>query len=245
MVKAQPRHDPQPSWASTDGVARSMRSNRRRDTKPELAVRKILHAEGLRYRVDYAPGRDKRRRADIVFTRQKVAVFIDGCFWHGCPEHATIPKAHAEYWVPKLAKNKERDAETTAELQNEGWTVLRFWEHESPEAVAYEVADRIQSLRSVARDTQTTSGNDRHGGRSQPMNEIHINKRSLEHYLKNYSKELQADLDKVYRNYSGKDKKKIESELKKVLRNSGVDPDADTISNWAEHMAKGVQIKLK
>lgn len=120
-----------------------MRSNRGRDTGPELAVRKILHAHGLRYRVDLAPGRDKRRRADIVFTRQKVAVFIDGCFWHGCPEHATIPKTHADYWVPKLERNKQRDAETNAELEAGGWVVLRFWEHEDPTAVAQAIALRV------------------------------------------------------------------------------------------------------
>lgn len=145
MPSAQKDHRPTESWASNDGVAKSMRSNRRRDTKPELAVRKILHARGLRYRVDLAPGHDKRRRADIVFTRQKVAVFIDGCFWHGCPVHATIPKAHADYWVPKLEKNKRRDAETNAELEAQRWTVLRFWEHEDPEAVAETIAGCVAS----------------------------------------------------------------------------------------------------
>ncbi|WP_036937915.1 very short patch repair endonuclease [Acidipropionibacterium acidipropionici] len=144
MAGVQDRREPA-SWAANDGVAKSMRSNRRRDTKPELAVRRMLHARGLRYRVDYAPGPDKRRRADIVFTRQKVAVFIDGCFWHGCPEHATIPKAHADYWVRKLARNRERDVETTAELEAEGWTVLRFWEHEDPKTVANAIAVRIHA----------------------------------------------------------------------------------------------------
>lgn len=86
------------SWASSEGTRLSMLGNRRRDTGPELAVRKLLHAGGLRYRVDVAPTTNRRRRADIVFTRQRVAVFIDGCFWHGCPEHRSIPKANAEYW---------------------------------------------------------------------------------------------------------------------------------------------------
>lgn len=125
------------SWASSPGVANSMRGNRRRDTGPELAVRRLLHAQGYRYRVDYAPGSNKRRRADIVFTRWRLAVFIDGCFWHGCPEHSNIPGTHREYWQPKLARNIERDRETTAMLQAEGWQVLRIWEHTEPsEALA-------------------------------------------------------------------------------------------------------------
>lgn len=147
MAEVRRGRTPAESWASNDGVAKSMRSNRRRDTKPELAVRRILHAQGLRYRVDLAPGHDKRRRADIVFTRQKVAVFIDGCFWHGCPEHATIPKAHADYWVPKLKKNKERDAETTSELEAEGWTVLRFWEHDDVQYVAHTISSAVRMHR--------------------------------------------------------------------------------------------------
>ena len=108
-------------------------SNRRRDTKPEMAIRRLLHARGYRYRVDFAPWSNKRRRADIVFTRRRLAVFIDGCFWHGCPEHGTIPVSHADYWEPKLAKNRERDAETTAMAEAEGWRVLRIWEHVPPE----------------------------------------------------------------------------------------------------------------
>lgn len=122
-----------PSWASTPGVARSMRANMHRDTKPELAIRRLLHARGLRYRVDMAPWSNKRRRADIVFTRRRLAVFIDGCFWHGCPEHATVPVTNADYWRPKLARNIERDRETTAMAEAEGWTVLRIWEHLPPE----------------------------------------------------------------------------------------------------------------
>lgn len=121
------------SWASTPGVARSMRSNRRRDTRPELAIRRLLHARGLRYRVDMAPWSNKRRRADIVFARQRLAVFIDGCFWHGCPEHATTPATNTDYWQPKLARNIERDRETDAMAQAEGWKVLRIWEHVPPE----------------------------------------------------------------------------------------------------------------
>lgn len=121
-----------------------MRSNRSRDTKPEFAVRRLLHAAGLRYRVDFAP-LGGRRRADIVFTRQRIAIFIDGCFWHGCPEHATLPKRNAEYWLPKLQRNIERDRETVAALEGAGWTVMRFWEHEAPAMVARTVVKAVRS----------------------------------------------------------------------------------------------------
>ena len=110
-----------------------MRANMHRDTKPELAIRRLLHARGLRYRVDMAPWSNRRRQADIVFTRRRLAVFIDGCFWHGCPEHATVPVTNVDYWRPKLARNIERDRETTAMAEAEGWTVLRIWEHVPPE----------------------------------------------------------------------------------------------------------------
>ncbi len=115
-----------------------MVANRGRDTTPELAVRRLLHAAGLRYRVDYAP-LGGRRRADIVFTRRRIAAFIDGCFWHGCPEHATAPKTNAGYWGPKLERNTVRDRETDASLLDAGWLVLRFWEHEPATAVADEI----------------------------------------------------------------------------------------------------------
>lgn len=115
-----------------------MVANRGRDITPELAVRRLLHAAGLRYRVDYAP-LGGRRRADIVFTRRRIAVFIDGCFWHGCPEHATAPKTNAGYWGPKLERNTVRDRETDASLLDAGWLVLRFWEHEPATAVADEI----------------------------------------------------------------------------------------------------------
>lgn len=130
------------SWASSDGSRRSMRANRGRDTTPELAVRRLLHATGLRYRVDFAP-LGGRRRADIVFTRCRIAVFIDGCFWHGCPQHATLPKRNSEYWLPKLERNIARDIETNSALADAGWRVLRFWEHEPPEQVARSICDAV------------------------------------------------------------------------------------------------------
>jgi DNA mismatch endonuclease, patch repair protein len=117
------------SWASSENIRKTMLGNKRRDTKPELAVRRMLHARGLRYRVDLAPLKGYRRRADVVFTRRRLAIFIDGCFWHGCPLHYRVPGTNAGYWQPKIARNVERDAETTLALVAAGWTVLRYWEH--------------------------------------------------------------------------------------------------------------------
>lgn len=118
-----------------------MRANRRRDTGPERALRSLLHAAGLRYRVDYPvrPSGGRIVRPDIVFTRSAVAVFVDGCFWHSCPLHASRPATNRDYWDPKLAGNRDRDERTTRALRADGWTVLRFWEHEAPEAAAQAV----------------------------------------------------------------------------------------------------------
>lgn len=99
-----------------------------------MAVRRRLHAAGLRYRVDFKPERSLPRRADIVFTRRRVAVFIDGCFWHGCREHRTLPKVNQHFWREKIAANVSRDIDTTQRLEAAGWTVLRFWEHDEPDA---------------------------------------------------------------------------------------------------------------
>lgn len=135
------------SWASSPGVARSMRSNRRRDTKPEIAIRSLLHRQGFRYRVDFAPlAAHKRRRADIVFMRLKIAVFIDGCFWHGCPEHASYPKSNTNYWLPKLARNIERDRETDELLGSAGWRVLRIWEHTGAENAAARIVEFVDEV---------------------------------------------------------------------------------------------------
>lgn len=128
---------PSESWASSAERRRIMQGNRSRDTKPELAVRQLLYANGLRYRVSHAPEPGIRRRADIVFVRQRVAVFIDGCFWHGCPEHGRRHfNRNVEYWPAKIAANRERDEDTNRRLEEAGWLVLRYWEHESPPKVA-------------------------------------------------------------------------------------------------------------
>lgn len=117
----------------------------RRDTAPELALRSELHRRGLRYRVDWPLPGMPRRRADIAFTRAKIAVFVDGCFWHSCPEHGTDAKANAEWWAAKLAANVRRDRETGERLRAAGWAVLRFWEHETTMDAADEVAELVCS----------------------------------------------------------------------------------------------------
>lgn len=124
--------------ASSPAVSRSMRSNRRRDTGPEKRLRSALHARGRRFRVDLAIVADGgRARPDIAFTRTKVAVFVDGCFWHCCPLHGRPPLSNGDYWGPKLARNVARDRANTELLERAGWIVLRLWEHEPlDEAVA-------------------------------------------------------------------------------------------------------------
>ncbi len=124
-----------------------MRANRSRDTVPELAVRRLLHARGFRYRVDVRPLPSLRRKADVVFTRTRIAVFIDGCFWHGCEQHFVMPKANASYWQQKIARNRDRDVVTSRLLVEAGWTVLRYWEHQRPEEVVAAIAFTVESLR--------------------------------------------------------------------------------------------------
>lgn len=120
---------------------------RGRDTKPELLVRRAMHALGYRYRVNYQPVPRLRRTADIAFIRSRVAIFIDGCFWHGCPQHYVEPKTRTEFWSDKIAGNTARDLETTRLLEAAGWKVLRFWEHEDPREVVSTVVGLIGSPR--------------------------------------------------------------------------------------------------
>jgi DNA mismatch endonuclease (patch repair protein) len=119
-----------------------MRGNRYRDTRPELAVRSAVHALGLRYRVAARPIVGVRRSADLVFRRRRVAVFVDGCYWHGCPDHFVLPRTNAAYWTAKIERNRARDAETDALLADAGWTVVRVWEHEDPR----QGADRVREV---------------------------------------------------------------------------------------------------
>lgn len=124
---------------------RIMSANRRRDTEPELRLRSQLHRRGLRFRVDFPIRVEGRRpvRPDIVFMGSRVAVFVDGCFWHGCPEHGSQPKSNTSYWEPKILRTQERDREADRALRNEGWWVLRFWEHDAVDVAAHRVVETV------------------------------------------------------------------------------------------------------
>ncbi|WP_260806563.1 very short patch repair endonuclease [Nocardioides sp. SLBN-35] len=115
---------------------RTMQANRGRDTGPEVALRSLLHRAGLRFRVDLELPFDRRRRADIVFTRAGLYVFVDGCFWHGCPDHFVMPKTRESFWRDKIEGNRARDADSAARLRTLGFDVLRIWEHIPPQDAA-------------------------------------------------------------------------------------------------------------
>ncbi len=120
-----------------------MRSNRGRDTKPEVALRSAVYRLGLRYRVSAAPIKGLRRTADLVFPTERVAVFLDGCFWHGCPEHHTVAATNVDYWARKVIVNRARDCNTDERLTVAGWFSLRIWEHQVAEEAAARVRDVI------------------------------------------------------------------------------------------------------
>lgn len=125
-----------------------MRSNRRTDTKPELALRRELHRRGLRFRKDLQIRLDQvRARPDVAFTKAKVAVFLDGCWWHGCGEHGMRPKRNAEFWSRKFDETRERDRRVGSALQDAGWVVVRVWEHEPPADAATRIASLVRSRR--------------------------------------------------------------------------------------------------
>lgn len=148
------------SWASSDAVRARMQRQPTRDTAPELAVRSALHAAGLRYRVDAAPLPGLRRRADVVFRPAKVAVFIDGCFWHGCPDHGSrTPHSNPDYWTSKVGRNQARDRDTDQRLQEAGWLVVREWEHQPPNAVAQKVMQAVAARRPARPQPEACFGN--------------------------------------------------------------------------------------
>jgi DNA mismatch endonuclease (patch repair protein) len=122
-----------------------MRANRSRDTGPELALRRELHRRGLRYRVNFAPVPGLRCRPDVVFTRRRLAVFVDGCFWHSCPLHATQPTANADWWREKLETNVRRDRRNDRNLAEAGWRVIRLWEHTPLEEAADRIVDALRT----------------------------------------------------------------------------------------------------
>lgn len=140
--RLEPQYVPAHPGSSSAAVSKRMSTAKRRDTAAEMALRRELFALGLRYRVSYPVPGQRRRTIDIAFTRAHVAVFVDGCFWHGCPEHGTRPAANSEWWTTKLAANRARDEDTTRALDDSGWAVVRVWEHEDPG----EAASRIRVL---------------------------------------------------------------------------------------------------
>lgn len=138
---------------SSPETSRRMAKVRQQGTDAEIALRSELYRRGLRYRVGYEVLKKPRRVADVAFPGLKIAVFVDGCFWHGCPEHATWPKRNAEFWRQKIETNRLRDADTNSRLQKIGWTVLRFWEHES----LIEASDRVAKAVAMAKTRRCTS----------------------------------------------------------------------------------------
>jgi DNA mismatch endonuclease (patch repair protein) len=129
-----------------------MQSNTRRDTKPELDLRRALQRIGLRFWKNRRPIHGLRCEADIVFPRLRLAIFVDGCFWHGCSEHKSLPLANADWWQAKLSRNVTRDHENNELLLGAGWTVVRLWEHESIEDMVSRVTDAIKAIRRQSND---------------------------------------------------------------------------------------------
>jgi DNA mismatch endonuclease (patch repair protein) len=157
---------------SSQGRSANMKANRRTDTKPELALRHALHRLGYRYRKDYRLDLDSGRRVrpDIAFTARKVAVFVDGCFWHACPEHGSKPKANEWYWGPKLIKNVERDRVNDAALILAGWTVVRLWEHVPLDEAVTTVVTALTAA-ALAGTATGPAGNGPNGPNDQPPHE--------------------------------------------------------------------------
>lgn len=145
---------------ANEGRSRNMKANRRSDTKPEITLRKALHALGYRYRKDFRldlPG-GVRVRPDIVFTARRVAVFVDGCFWHVCPEHGREPTSNEWYWTPKLRRNVERDRAADAALEAAGWRVVRLWEHVPLPAAVEAVLEAVGPTSTERGDDVTARG---------------------------------------------------------------------------------------
>ena len=136
--------------ASSASVSSRMAKVRQSGTKAELELRRQLFHLGMRYRVNYEVLKRPRRVADVAFPGLKVAVFVDGCFWHGCPEHVTWPKHNADFWRKKIESNRSRDADTNVRLNEKGWTVIRIWEHESPSVAAKKIYSVISRARARA-----------------------------------------------------------------------------------------------
>jgi DNA mismatch endonuclease, patch repair protein len=135
---------PKAPKASSPETRRRMQRVGKRDTPAEMTLRSALHRQGLRFRIDEAPLPGLRRRADVIFKSAKVAVFVDGCFWHGCPIHGTWPQANREWWRRKIERNRQRDSDTDQRLTEAGWRVIRAWEHEDLDEVAQRVVRSVK-----------------------------------------------------------------------------------------------------
>jgi len=151
-----PPAPPAGSWAKSSAVRLQMQGNRGRDTEPELRLRSVLFRSGLRYRVNKRPMSDLRRTADVVFPHAKIAVFVDGCYWHGCPDHHRPSRENRQFWHDKIDGNKARDAETDQLLAEAGWQSIRIWEHEEPEIAALRVISAVKATRSGAGQKPTS-----------------------------------------------------------------------------------------
>lgn len=159
-AQALPVTVPMHPGSSSAAASRRMSQLQRRDTAPELAVRRELHALGFRYRVAFPVPGQRRRTIDIAFTRRQLAVFVDGCFWHGCPAHGTSPRSNSDWWQQKIGANRARDRGTEQLLERVGWSFLRFWEHEDPAIVANSIAKRL-ARRGCGVDLGTTQASGR------------------------------------------------------------------------------------
>lgn len=152
---------PSPATDQSNPRRRNMQANRRRDTSPEIALRSALHRRGLRYRCDFLLRLGSHRvRPDIVFTKRHIAVFVDGCFWHCCPEHGRFPRVNPGYRTPKLQRNRDRDERNNQALRDAGWNVIRVWEHESTDSAVDRVLDALSgavSTRSMSADTANSA----------------------------------------------------------------------------------------
>lgn len=137
------------SWASSSAVKRSMQSNRGRDTRPEIRLRKLLWAKGLRYRVSIRPVPEINFRADIVFRPSRIAVDVRGCFWHGCPHHYRAPVRNGAYWQQKLHQNRARDSHNEARLAAAGWWLVVVWEHDNFDEAAECIAKAVEQQRNT------------------------------------------------------------------------------------------------
>lgn len=122
-----------------------LRKQSSKDTSPERKLRQLLHKAGFRYRIHYPVPGMPRRSIDIAFPKRRLAVFVDGCFWHGCPDHGTTSRTNTEYWLPKLARNRDRDFETGQHLKAAGWTVVRVWEHETTDEALARVISHLNN----------------------------------------------------------------------------------------------------